>query len=279
MASREDSRIEAGWYQGRWKDEDRSGTNWEDARVKRDHPQEVLDGMVRLRPRPLPSAPIPMELLDKQSNIGRTVDITTAEGFLDVLNLEADDKKARSVTFHTVDAQRFGINREFLQGQLLWGSGGTQAQVIFDWLRGTTLSVVASFARLQVSAPESVNLAAPIRAGAFAGYGSLGAGSRVNPQLTVRMGLIVPAGTSTTLLPAFAKDVFVGRTVFGAVTSPPPMRIHFTDIGGATLTSELYPLGVSMERPMPIPSRAANFIVENISAANMSAEAIFGLSI
>ena len=275
----ENRQIEGAWFKDRWKEGEE---NWEDVRVKQDHPEDVLAGLHRLRPAPKKNAPIPMELLGRQSNIGRSVTLLGASDFLDVLNLESDDQKSRAVTFHTVASQEFGIigAAENIEGRIIWGAGGVQAVVDFDWLLGVTFSVVCSFARLQVRSTAAFPVGTSVKLGAFAGYGDLGAGSRQTLQQSIDIGNINPAAFGAVQIPLYAKDVFIARAVDNAFLAPPAMRVfQMLPNNVIIIASEQYALGVPMERPMPISRRAISLRIENISPAAFRAAAIFGLAI
>ena len=273
--------IEGAWFKDRWKEGEE---NWEDVRAKQDHPEDVLDGLSRLRPAPNPRAPIPMELLDRESNIGRTVTLTGASDFQDILNLEADDKKSKMVTFHTIAAQEFGIvgAGDFLAGRVLWGAGGVQASAEFDWLIGTSFSLAGSFMRLQVRSTAALPAGATIKAGAFCGYGSNSGNRELAPQLSVPGGAVVAAGAGVNIaIPSFAKSVWVTRTIAGALGVPPAMRISQrpTLFVATEANPEQYAAGVPMERAMPIVSGNPFLRMTNLSVANCLFTAIFNLSI
>ena len=277
----ENRQIEGAWFKDRWKEGEE---NWEDVRVKQDHPEDVLAGLSRLRPAPKKGAPIPMELLDRESNIGRTVTLTGASEFEDVLNLESDNKKSRSVTIHTIQAQAFGIvgAGESLQGRIIWGAGGVQAVADFDWLTGITFSVVGSFIRLQVRSQAGLPAGASVKAGAFCGYGAIGSGRIVTPQLTVPFGVLITPGNGANIgIPVFAKDVYVARQLAGVIGAPPAMQVSQrpTLFVAQEVNPEQYALGVPMERPMPIAAGSPFLRVQNIGPANILASAIFHLSI
>jgi hypothetical protein len=225
-----------------------------------------------------------MELLDREANVGRTVTLTGASEFQDVLNLESDNKVSRAVTFHTIQAQALGIvgAGSFLEGRIFWGAGGVQSVATFDWLFGTTFSVVGAFMRLQVRSTAALPGGTSVKAGAFAGYGDAGAGPRLNPQLTIPAGVVIAGAAGVNVaIPPFAKDVFVSRRLSGALGAPPAMRVSLrpTLFVATEDAVEQYALGVPMERPMPLQPGAPFARVTNLGAANMLASFIFGLSL
>ena len=278
----ENRQIEGAWFKDRWKEGEE---NWEDVRAKQDHPEEVLAGMHRLRPRPLPNAPVPMEMLDRHVNIGRSVTFTAASGtdFVDILNLEADDKRTRLITIHTVRGTLVGgeAGTENLQGRIEWGAGGVRAVLDFDWLFGTTLSMIASSVRVSVRTTQALGAGANVTAGAFAGYNGVGT-ERTTPQLTVPTALVAAgAFTGGIAIPNFAKDITIARRQVAAFAVPPAFRVHLIPLAGAIAANatEQYAAGVPMERPMPLPPGVLFFTVENLSLVNAQYDAIFGLAI
>lgn len=278
---------------GKWLKRWREGVDhWEDRRVKRETPEEVLAGLAsggrRIKP-----------LLSKSDQQGRSVDLVPAAAVtpgtpttpailaeeVTVLNISGDDRAARVVTVHLVATpnspllaggpQAYGRVR----GTIEWGTAGVSMQARVDWLMGTSFTVGCSFLRVSADAFEETLITELIRVGATANYGTVAtAGARL-PQLTVST-IAVAAGALSPLIPipVFAHNVMVNRTQPAAVPFP-SMNVEYINAVTSVLYAESFALGVRMESPTRLGNEVRQIRIRNNDALPVVYTLIFELAL
>jgi len=155
-----------------------------------------------------------------------------------------------------------------------WGSGKYQESVEIDFFRGTQLSVVGSFVR--VNARNDVNQVPSLlqnraRVGAFIGLDPVARTSQLTKTALVdengvplSSGPAIPAGGIVTIRPPrFARGLFVARGREPPASGAGSMRIIFNPPITAYYT---FPVDFFDLRYIPLPIHLASVAIENTDA-------------
>jgi hypothetical protein len=279
--------AEISWWKRKWKDEDRSGTAWEDARVKQESSAEVIAGLQSgFKPAAHPRA----QLLNQDGQQGRSVELPAPPAgvgvddipYESILNVTGDDRRSRVITIHCMlEPSIEGSALNEAEGQLKWGTAGVQAMAFFDFIHGTSFSIAASFVRVSARRSDIGFVAGEsARAGVTIGYDSFGVGKGHQPQFTTKVAAVAAAGSSAAIpVPRFATNLMVLR--LGAAAAPAsPFRIRVRDRTGLPIYQEGYALGNAMLRPMDLSNDARDVIIDNTDPVNaISYRLVWGLAL
>ena len=285
------------WFRRKWQ-EDKTGENWEDFRVGEDNPDEVIQGLRSLSRAPSRLAPKKKgdsrKLLSYGNQVGRSVNLPTLVPGpgepVAILDLTADDEEARAISLHFVSSLTISPttgqleNEPDITGVIEWGSGGVQATARFDWLRGTTLSIIGSFIRISAinNGDPSGVLTGDVRVGVFAGYNPIAGGMRGRqPQLTDGIVNLAAASSSSPIdVPRFATNVVVQRTGTGGATSVEvEMSIVYNNRFGVAVYETHFAADELMTFPVDLSNDIRSIVVQNRDAVNAATfKIIWGLA-
>lgn len=154
-------------------------------------------------------------LITSQRAIGATsVGLPADDTLRPLIDLVGDDELASmmTITFDVIPppADTFtGGDVRRLRARIQWGTGGAQHEADVDVRKGTMVTVPASFLRVAV-ANEGTQLAS-VRVRASVGYFPKGNG--LSPTRTRYIGAISGGSTADHVIPAFARNVTLLRTL------------------------------------------------------------------
>lgn len=170
-----------------------------------------------------------------------------------------------------------------LEAIVEWGTGGTSARAVIDYVNGVTFSVVASFLRVFAIVTQSSALIGGTSAAyvlsAFAGPGF----SRSTAQRSVHLGTVVSGVESGVFaIPRFARRAYLvgGTNGTPPVTTAAFVRFWQSQDGepGGNNVGDIFVSG-NQPQAFDIPSGAMYFSVFSESGSNQQVAVIFELAL
>lgn len=255
--------------------------------VRRDARNEAIEQTITVPGtyRPLAGA--------QQQNRGGTVEtfvggpdgtgIQVFESVVETPRSAGDDAESILVTvgyaIPTADPSAILTTPIWINGNITWGTGGAHYQATFDWLKGTSFQVAASFVRIGAQVNGVVGGALQtLTLKASLAYG--GKAEKSHPlRFTENLGIILAAGVSTNrVIPPFATAMTL------VASGTPAFRIDVVDAIPVVRrvqyqVTDNSNLATQADGQFPLPAWARYYFVTNTGVVGNTPEVIFNLSI